>query len=636
MTEGLALAVCRDAAGLGWLELHVGRTGTPCVVASDDFRVRSAAQRLSVVKEVSYLEAVESYYAVAEEVIEILGRVNAWLGRAEHRAGISKGLLFWPQHCEGGDTTQRVQDGLLLIRSYQKLIARYHPTEILLIGRSDSAWEDDLLQGCAESEGIAFKRVGTMGLIGPMRRLWRRLRPFAKEIYRSAEVGAALLRNAAQDAPVPSPSGYVAIQLCDRAKKHLNHTVPLLRALDREGLQGVAICWGVGDAVQGLRRDGLQAVQLEAWVGWRTLIESWFAAWRLWRAARAAEADFLPPPQTPHSGLLRPALWAALRVFFLSDVANRYRLDRGLRKYWGAHPPTALRPWTRILPQGVIAYRALPEDCKPLVFWQPQWPYHIVSPYKRYDVPAGLAFSISEEHARALTQDGFTPAQVVFAGSHWLEIVRRFKQSFSREESRRMLGIPQDTVLCLLCDPGYFLRGYLAAAEQAVLLETLLDLARNRREIHLLIKPHSAHKKGLLDAILADYRLPNLTLIPPADLPYHALNAADVLVTKLSMLALEGMELGVPSVAALFDGERNFAFYEDAVENIWHPAELADLLRRLLDEPDFRRSWTDSLREKSARYLLRHSTDTGADPNRTIARHLREALERRHELQRKA
>lgn len=622
------LVICRDLAGFARWRRHAKPMLSAVVIASDDLRVHQAALGIAGVQATVFIERIKSYYSVASEVLEILRDVNDWLGRLASPDGFSKEVLYWVQHCEGGDTTQRIQDGLLMVGSYRELIDRHRPCEILLIGGSDATWEDDLLRTCAKAIGIPVRSVGTYRSRGVLRRLWLKFRPAAKELYFSTEVVWAIATGW-RDRHLRFGEELVAVQLCDSAKKHVSHTAPLLRALDKAGLRGSAVCWRAGPASRELRAIGLTALRLESWVGVHTLISSWIRAARVRRRAGIARAEFLANSINPEHKLLREVLLRSTNSFLLGEVAHRYRLHEACKRFWAANPPLAVRFWTRILPQGVIAYRALPDKCRPLAFWHPGALYQVREPYAKYDVPADLVFAVSKTHQALLQKDGFAPEQIVVAGAAWLGTVQEFKRRHStKEDSRRKLGIGR-AELCVLCDAAQILRGYMAPAEQQLIVQVLLDFARKTPSFHLIVKPHPSHKPGPLEALLSGYSTENITLVSPGVSPYHALNAADLLVTKFSALALEGMVLGVPSVGALFDGELEFACYEDAVHYVMQPEELHALVEKLHDQPIFRTSWSESMRHNSTRFL-RHRYDAPvSDPHEIVAQEVARRLRTR-------
>ena len=117
------LLVCRGLGEIHLLQRFQPQPGCRYIVASDDLRVHLEMEKYPWVAEVCYLEQMESFYAVAFDVIKYLELINQWLeSLGNDPKGIPQELLYWIRHCEGGKTTQRIQDLLLLIRSYQYLI----------------------------------------------------------------------------------------------------------------------------------------------------------------------------------------------------------------------------------------------------------------------------------------------------------------------------------------------------------------------------------------------------------------------------------------------------------------------------------------------------------------------------------
>lgn len=597
------------------------------VVASDDPNVHELFRNFAGVDEVVFLEDMEAYFSVSGEVLRILGMVNRWLASLDEVGAIPRGLLYWVQHVEGGDTTQRIQDALLLVRSYFGLMERVRPSEIVVVRNGVARWEDDLLRLCAKDAGIAFRFIGKLGWRGRGHALWLALRPLAKELYLSAGTLAIKLRSLVRR-PMDFDQGrLVVVQLCSSARKHLGHTESLVAALDAADLDGVALCWGAGKSVGVLQRGGRRVVELESWVGMGDLVSSWVRTVRTGWRAHLQRRSFLPLSDEGRSiQLVHDILWRSIGAFIMGEVAHRYRLDRASRKFLGAHLPRAVRFWTRILPQGVIAFRALPPGCRPLLFWQPGWPYQIPSPYTRHDIPADVVFAISEEHRRQLLGEGMASEQIVVSGHPWLRPILEFKDRNTKEASRKSLGIAAEGKLCVLCDSGEIVRGYMAPAEQALLMKAMLDMAQSSPALHLIIKPHPIHRTGVLDALLRLYNLNNLTLVPKGDLPYHAMNAADVIVTKYSTLAIQGMVLRVPSIGVLLDRERRFAYYEDAMAYVYTIDDLRRLIENLLGSATFRRDWQDRLQVASSDYLRRHGMSRTVDTDDLIAAEIKNRL----------
>ena len=171
-SDQTVLLVCRGLGELHLLQRLQPQPGCRYIVASDDVRVHLEIGKYPWVAEVCYLEQMESFYAVASEVIKYLELINQWLASLGNDSrGIPRELLFWIRHCEGGNTTQRIQDLLLLMRSYQHLIDTYKVNSIIILSHPQAGWEDDILIKLSESKGLNVEVIGGFaGVLPPLPR----------------------------------------------------------------------------------------------------------------------------------------------------------------------------------------------------------------------------------------------------------------------------------------------------------------------------------------------------------------------------------------------------------------------------------------------------------------------------------
>ena len=613
------IVVCRSIESLSWLDAVRMDLGRRIVVASDDPQVQARAMALKNVDSVVFLEKMESYYAVADEVIAILASLNEWLTTVGVQGGVAKDLLYWVSHCEGGDTTQRIQDALLLVHSYLELITRFDADEIVVVRSANADWEDTLLADCAKSMGIKVEWLGRLGARELVRRSWLKYRPLAKEVYFSLAVLRGWFRAIFRKPIAINCENLVVVQVCGSENKHLKNCLPLLAAIDAAGMEGVALCWGAGNASTAIRAHGLRAVDLETSVSLRILIESWVRTARTWFHARSLFGNLLTKLPVPvHATLIRPVMLESMRSFFYAEVAQRFRLDAASRDFFQRHPPRAASFWTRILPQGAIAFKAIAADRKPVIFWQPNPDHLIPNPYERYDVPVDLIFVASDVHKRRFATTT-SPDSIFVIGLQWWTEIRNFQQMHSKESSRSRLGIVDSPVLCLMFDAGSVFRGYRTSEEILTVLNELIALAGRYPQIHLMIKPHPGHKAGLLEASIGRSPLRNITLIPKEESPFHGLNAADVLVTKFSTLIVEGLILGLPSVCVMLDGERRFSYVGDVADYKFTIQDFSEFVAKLTTDSEFRNRWYAQKRQSATAYLSAHAPQSGVNPYDAIA-----------------
>lgn len=621
------LIICRDLGGVKIMQSEAANFQDGVVVVSDDPRVQKAAIESEGVKQAVFLEKMESYYCVAEDVIAIIRQINLWLESLGREGEIPKDLLYWVMHCEGGDTSQRVMDLLLLMRSYQNMIDRFEPTEIIVVQSSNATWEDELLFTMADELGIFIRYSGRLGLIGWLRkRVWLKWRPLVVGVYSTVKIVQVKLANLFRSQPAIDPKKAVMVQLVGTGKKHLNHTQPLLKAINDVGLQGVALGWRLGPSAMILRQEGIAVVELETWVSLSDLVVGWFRTLKSWLRAKSNIHNFLSDDQRiKAAGVLRGILVKSMRSFYLSELAGRYFIRKAAKGFFQHNRPRALRPHSIVLPVGVIPYRAIKSiDEKIIVFIQGGWPYNLPEPItdSESQIPRDKVVfcSCGKLHRNILLNKGFLDKNVFITGLHWIEQISDFLRKFSKEDSRKVLGLDLTAELYVLLDAGFFLRGYLTRQERYLCLRSILELAKHNPHLQIMIKPHPSHQKGLLEKIIFQYSLPNVQLIEHSLLPYHSLNAADVLVTKFSTLAVEGMFLGVPTLGVILDNEENFKCYGSAVEYHSSLLSVESKLQKLLDDRECRQKWMEEMKERQAEYFENHGLVSSGRPAIGVAK----------------
>ena len=155
------LIICRTLEETKLLSRVKINQGNNYVIASEDIRVHKKLKRCKWVETVCFIEKTESCYSVAEDVVNFLEIINKWLeSLGDNQRGIPKELLFWVRHVEGGMTTQRIQDMLLLIRSYFYLIENYKISKIIILSNSSTYWEDSILCQTARVRNIDIQIIG--------------------------------------------------------------------------------------------------------------------------------------------------------------------------------------------------------------------------------------------------------------------------------------------------------------------------------------------------------------------------------------------------------------------------------------------------------------------------------------------
>jgi hypothetical protein len=605
--EKTVLLVCRGLSEIHFLRRFKSQPGCRYILASDDLRVHLEMEKYPWLTDVCYLEQMESFYDVALDVIKYVELINQWLKSLGNDAeGIPQELLFWMRACEGGKTTQRIQDLLLLIRSYHRLLDTFNIDSIIIFSHAQAEWEDKVLITVGRSKGLEVRIIGSIRPAIVKAKLLAWMKFLAREPYYCFYILLAKMRGHFRGDKPKGSTNEIVLQFCSSEAKHIANIVPLMKALKPRGYSPLALLWRASETRETFVRAGLGAEELENFVPPAALWEAPYRAWLSWNRAKLRRIEFFA-----HLGLqygntaLGPLLWPSMQSFFGEELPQRYRLWQAAKKYFARHFPEAIRLWgAGILPEGSIVLNSLQDNQHPVSFF---WIMNYIdSPYESDYPCVDLFLAAGDSQKEYLETLGVSSQRIVSVGLSRYDHLHDFQKEHSPSQSRAYLNIPQNFQHYLLFDPNYALRGYLTVQEQSLVTSALLNFAREHPAVALIIKPHPGHRPGGLEELIDYFSLPNVFFTDKNMLPFHALNAADLVITKFSTIALEGMLFKRPVISVVLDGGQRFRIYGDAVEAADSIAALLGTLTRMVDDPGWRATWVEDLLQNQAGFLRRY------------------------------
>ncbi len=604
------LIVCRGMSEISLLSQIRSQPGCDYIVASDDIRVHKEIKNYPWIKGAYWIEQMESYYCVAPEVIQFLEIINRWLESLGNDSnGIPKELLFWIRHCEGGKTTQRIQDLLLLIRSYHYLLDTYNISKIIILRHPGEDWEDNILLAVGQSKGIAVRTMGHFcpRILGTKLLSWVKL--IAREPYYIFNIlRAKICRQLSPDKP-DIQEKEINMQLCSSDEKHVDNILPLMNALKRGGYSPVSLHWRASRAVGIIRGKGFRAVELEAYCPNRSLWEATLRILLTWRQASRRRNEFQTHPGLQYRKInLGPLLWPSIKAFLGEELAQRYRLRKSVEKYFADHFPVAIRAWGGgHLAEGAVLLQCVNRRQRPLKFF---WIMGFCeSPYDTDYSYNNLLLAAGESQRKYFENLGVPSECIASVGSCRYDHLSNFRKDYSQSQSRTYLNIPSNYKNYILFDPNATLRGYLTVQEQCLVTNSLLIFVKEHQSVALMVKPHPSHRSGILESLIEYFSLPNVFLIDKSMLPYHAINSADLLITKFSAIAMEAMLFEKPVISILLDGEKRFGIYGEAVEQVYSLAKFKKILNNLINESEWRANWIKNQIENQKIFLKNYFGD---------------------------
>ncbi len=648
------MVICRKLDDLALVDRSRGESQQSVIVASDYIDVQQAAAKKPGVSKVCFVEQMETEYDVAKDVLRIRAAINQWMASlVTDGKGVPEELLFFEHMAEGGMTTQRIQDALLLIRSYRSLFSSNDVSRMVLRRHSNNRWEDDVLVQTARSSGIEVDERRSIGyrageklnLVALDRRLLGRVRRVyipesLAHLLRRARLYVRVVR-AKLHAHNRSAEGggppQIAFLLGNSSDKQVGNTVPLMEELLRRGsYQPVALCWHAANGAVKMRLQGLQAIELETFFPLSRIWEVWQRVRRTRVRALRRKDELRRDSALSYEGVaLGRLMQPSLDHMFRSLVYDRFLLHLAAGRYFGTYRPVAIRTWGgNLLDLGAICRNVVLRMWKtpPLNFSYeigvdyPDWPYAVYN--------TDLYFAAYEREKQLLVSQGSDQSSVVVTGQVRYDHLASFQQKYSKHDSRKLLELPPTSKLFAFFALGYPVRGVQSTRELFEVTVRVLEFFNEGTHGTLIIKPHPNDSSNSLN-----FFGPLRRHSPPSDnifwydkgmLPYHCINAADVVITKFSTVGVEAILLGVPLVSIALDGEARFQeIYGNVAEKLTSMEELIALLARLGADTKARREFEDKQSGLRHQYLEQRFASRNGPAAGTMADVLEERLKRR-------
>ena len=608
-----SLFICRREKDYPLIGEVSAAKGAGILVATDDFRVQRMASMDARVKEVLPIEQMESMLTVASDFLRVRESVNALLTGLHPR--LPDYLLEWIKWAEGGDTTQRIQDALLLVRSYKILLSR-EIREIVLPRSLEARWEDDILLETARAEGVAVRearsfryRLGAaLGFYAVRRKILgkERLAYLPGSVIAPLKVLSLLWRiircklSASGRSKADHEPGKVVFLLASSADKHVANAAVVMREFDRRnGYHAAALCWGAPGGCGKIKAMRLEAGNIEVWVTPEDAIASVRNYREVLRRFRDEESRFADAMPLVHQGVpLGRTLLPYVRKFLATDFLSRLVLYRAAKRYLEGNTPIALRTWgENILEPGIIFHELLNEGKSAggkrntLVF-DYSVGINLPLPYDNTERRPDIVMLIGEKDREIYENNRGESKHACVVGFGRDRPMRDFRDRFTAVASAEALGV-RGGKYNFFYIPSGCLRGYVSSKEHMSMATCLIEFAMASPDTVLVVKPHPAESELFWQDLLDHYRHPaNVHLIDKRESAYHCINVSDVVITKFSTLALEAMEFGKVVVSVVLDREKRFQeIYGGAAETFTDSDSLASFLRNITSTEEVFEPW---------------------------------------------
>lgn len=599
------LLLCRSINDFKFVKNTNINSSKKYYLATDDIRLHREVAKYDWITKAVFIELEESFYSVADKVVEILDIINIWLKSLGSKRGrFPEDILFWIRHAEGGMTTQRIQDILMLIRSYVNLIDQFHIDSIVIISNSNFIWEDTVMVETARSRSIPINIITKNYFKVTLIKLCSFCKPFVYELYYLLNTLLIKLKFLLFHSDKLIRKNEIIIQICSTAPKHLIQHIALMKELKRKNYNPVALCWGVYSGTKQFKKNNISYDELENWVSVSALFSSMIKVFitliiakKKWKERQSA------PALSYKSVTIGKLLWSSISFFICGELSQRYRLYIASSRYFKSNTPLAIKFWTLVFAEAVIPFKFISIKDTAIFQWASPVYHSSENPYEHHVISPDLILVSSPKQEKQINELGFHKGNIVSVGQLYKDNLETFSKKFTREQSYIHLSIPSTYCLYLLFDHGYLIRGYMSSSEQIRTIDYLLNFAKTHRSIALLVKPHPAHRSGILETQIRYFSLKNVFLIDSKMLPDHCMNVADLVITKFSTIGIEALYLNKPVVSLILDVEKRFRIFGDAADYFYNFEDLDNLLEKITSDKNYLIEWKSGHHQRAAKFL---------------------------------
>ena len=619
MHNNLKLVICKSFDDKDKLINILKRKNGQFVVASDDIRIHIISKKFSNVLDAKWINQLYTINDVAEEVISTINLTNEWMKKKLKSKNFSE-ILNWPLHCEGGATSQLVLDYYLIEKSYNFLLYENNYQELILI-KDGSNWEVNLIISIAKSKtNFRVSVISNYTLYKALKFIWIKFRSFILALKSTLFILSIKIRNL-NFKRKRNFNKSVGIQIIGNYNNHLEHSILLYNELKKKKLNTLLITWKLFPASKQLENEEISYVELEKYVSIITILKIWLNILILYTKILYYKSEFVVNNRSNlNSIIFRSCIIKAVQNYLFDEFLDKAILKIASKNFFSNNFVVAFKPFSRI--ESIVYSQFKLFNPSGIVFLNGGWPYNIDLKIKATEQPIPKSelyfFACSSLQKEMLINESYNKNKIEIVGLHWLESLISFKFNFTKNDSRLFLELPPKKIYILL-DLNTVLLGYNTNQEQHILLETMMHFITMNENAFLIIKPHPATDMKIVLDILSEKEIHNYKIIDKKSLPYHSINAADILVTKASTIALQAMYLDVPSIVFNLDKDEVWNIYDKAVDYFYARHTLLLFLEKILNDDLYRVKWVEEKLVQHQNYLNLHGIPTYSNPNQIIA-----------------
>jgi hypothetical protein len=591
------------------------------VVASDDFKVHQEVKGLDVIDRVTFLQKPIAYPKVAASVIDMISKVNNYFKKVSELDIFNRKELFWTYHVEGGYTTQRLQDTLLAIECANLIFEENEINELVTLGSNNSLMIK-IFKRLASQKG--YKTSSYNRRHSPNKKDFKDILMPIYYLIRSLLCKISSKRSKDSDS-----ANMILFQVCGSSSKHINNALFPQNEFLKNGFTPLNILWGNSKEVKNINNMGYKAISLESYLRYSDFFISLFKLLLVFKKIKTLKSLFYKTNTFIYQGIdISDIVYGSALQYLYTDGPENFRYRMAAQRFVSEYSEylVAIKYCAaKFLTQGTIMSEIF-ED-KYIKF---DYEVGIVGPnsYLKYNSKRHLNF-FSNNFIKFVSNDTERQCLIEYenvpeknaivygvgrAGSHFKNV-----NVLSKENSKKIIGIKEDYDIHMLFDYSGALPGYISLEEASCHLGIVIDFCKDHPNIALIIKPHPSADMSILSNVLSN-KTKNIYVVDKNILPDHALNLADIMISKFSYMGIEAMIYNVQVVSLLFDDESMFKFFGEAAEYIYDKEELIVFLKNTFSTKNTFIQWKEQYKEKREEFIEQFYPNLGNSAEEIIVK----------------
>lgn len=544
-------------------------------IATYDFDFIEKMEKNKNIEKVFFLENMFTVFEVADNVKEIINNVNEYF-----KEYIGDALLFFPQRVENGETSQKIQDIIIVQKNIDYIINDNSINCIINFLDGDFLFEAKNIKLYAEENQIKYKEYIYNKISFYKKYFFYHIKPYILETYLFAkliinkikyrkEYNIRKIKNTysiIMSLSNNSYSFYNAInKFIGNIEKHSNYNFYFLAV-------------GIDRKLKYPEKIKNRIYVLEYYIKITDFIAILVNTLKNILLFQIAKNN-LNQKLIKHKGLIRRQVIGLAFLHIIRDYGYRYRYKTSLERFLALNSVKAfhLDDGFNIF-EGVCARKIIKDNYDNIATFQYNICFDIKDfPYK-LDNLNDIDFTLAGDE---IQKQSFLSSNVKEDKILLLESCNQFNHYIDRiltkKKSLDALNIYDKYEKYILVDISNPIRGYIHYMEVFNLIKFLSKIALKHPAKAFILKPHPGFKKiKYLKEKLSG--IPNILIFDP-ELPIlHFLNIADVVITKYSFIGIEAIILEKLVVSILQDNENRWRYYDEAALYIHNLNELYYIL----------------------------------------------------------